>query len=130
MMVKKKEKVLYPELSYRIVGCLFEVYNQLGAGHRESYYQKALAEEFRANGLVFEEQRKINLEYKNKVVGKNYLDFLIEDKVVLELKIGRCFSKNSFRQTQAYLKKTGYKLGIIALFTSKELKFYRVLNDL
>ena len=127
-MNEKETKVIYPELSYKIVGCLFEVYNVVGSGHKEKFYQSALAEEFVSRKIKYEEQVPVSLFYKDKKVGVNYLDFLIEDKIVLELKIGRYFSKRNLIQTLDYLKQTKMKLGIIANFSRDGLKFYRVLN--
>ena len=91
-----KEKLIYPELSYKIVGCLFDVYNNIGPNHREQYYQKAAASEFRRQKIPFIEQISINLKYKNETIGQNFLDFLIDDKIVLELKVGSYFKRKDF----------------------------------
>ena len=91
-----KEKLIYPELSYKIVGCPFDVYNNIGPNHREQYYQKAAASEFRRQKIPFIEQISINLKYKNETIGKNFLDFLIDDKIVLELKVGSYFKRKDF----------------------------------
>lgn len=125
---ENKSKLIYPELSYKIIGCLFEVYNECGGGHRENYYQKALKCEFELKEIKFKEQVMVDLKYKDKTIGKNFLDFLIEDKIILEIKIGEYFSKNNLKQILDYLKLTDLKLGIIANFTNDGLKFYRVLN--
>lgn len=124
----KEEKVIYPELSYKIVGCLFEVYNECGGGHRENYYQKALQQELKLKSIKFKEQVMIDLKYKDRIIGKNFLDFLVEDKVIIEIKVGEYFSKNNLKQILDYLKLTNLKLGIIANFANDGLKFYRVLN--
>ena len=52
----KRDDLIYPELSYKIVGCLFEVFKKLGAGHREKYYQNAIKEEFLKQEIKFKEQ--------------------------------------------------------------------------
>ena len=123
-----KRELIYPELSYQIVGILFEVYNQLGPGHHEKYYQRAIATELKRCNLSFKEQVFIPLYFKKKIIGRQYLDFLIEDKVILEIKKGDRFSKRNIEQISEYLKVSGLKLGILANFGSKELKFKRVVN--
>jgi GxxExxY protein len=127
-MEAKDEKVIYPELSYKIVGCLFEVYNELGSNHREKYYQSAVEQELINAGIGYNKELKADLRYKNKIVGKNYFDFLIDDKIVLEIKVGSYFKKKDFEQVLDYLKTSGYKLGIVGLFKKDEVKFFRILN--
>lgn len=124
----KDNKIIYPELSYKIVGCLFEVYRNIGGNHRELYYQKAVKEEFEEQKINFNEQVYSPLKYKGSQIGKYFFDFLIEDKVVLELKKGSVFQKQNIEQVLSYLKTSNLKLGIIANFTRDGVKFYRVLN--
>jgi len=123
-----KKGLIYPELSYQIIGILFEAYNQLGPGYHEKYYQKAIAAELKRCNLDFKEQVFIPLRFKKKTIGRQYLDFLIENKVVLEIKKGDRFSRRNIEQVLNYLKATGLKLGILANFGSKDLKFKRIVN--
>jgi GxxExxY protein len=124
----KRKDLIYPELSYQIVGILFEVYNQLGPGYHERYYQKAIATALKDCNLPFRDQVYVPLIYKGKVIGRYYLDFLIDNKIVLEVKKGERFSKRNIDQVHAYLKAKKLKLGIIANFGQKELKFRRIIN--
>ena len=123
-----KIKLIYPELSYKIVGCLFEVYNNIGPNHREQYYQKAIIREFTQQKIPFKSQLPVALVYKCEKVGNNFLDFLIDGKIVLEIKVGTRFLKKDFIQVLDYLKSTGLQLGIIAIFTPDGVKFQRILN--
>jgi len=123
-----KKDLIYPELSYQIVGILFEVYNQLGPGYPEKYYQKAVANELERCGLVFKEQVFVPLRFKEKTIGRQYLDFLIEDKIVLEIKKGARFSKRNIEQVLTYLRAIRLNLGIIANFGPNELRFKRIVN--
>ena len=66
--------------------------------------------------------------FNGKIIGTNYLDFLIENKMILETKRGNRFSKKHIDQILAYLKAKNLKLGIIANFGSNELKFKRIIN--
>ena len=127
-MSVKREKVIYKDLSYRIVGILFEVYNELGYGYQEKYYQRAIENSLKGNNIKFESQAAFKIRYKGKGIGRYFLDFLIEDKIVLEIKKGKHFSKNNLEQIKGYLKVTNKKLAILANFTPDGVKFYRMLN--
>jgi len=122
------DKVIYPNLSYEIVGILFDVWNTVGYGHKESFYQKAIAKNFEDRNIPFKEQVGVRLKYRSREIGIYFLDFLIEDKIILEIKKREYFSKKDIDQVYAYLKATKLKLGIIAHFTKSGVKFRRVLN--
>lgn len=121
-------KIIYPELSYRIIGIVFEVFNDLGYGYLEKYYQKALEVAFRQAGVNFRAQCPYKILYKNEIIGRNFIDFVIEEIIVLEIKKGDRFSKKYFDQVNSYLKVTGIKLAILVHFTSDGVKFKRILN--
>jgi GxxExxY protein len=122
------EKCIYPELSYKIVGCLYEVFNLLGPNRREKFYQRALAKEFDKNKIAYKEQIVYNVSYKSEIIGKDILDFLVEDVIIVELKSKLHFSKSHFIQITEYLKNSKLKLGILVNFTDDGVKFRRVLN--
>jgi len=121
-------KLIYSDLSYKILGMLFEAWNDIGFGHKESFYQKAVAINLENASLKFEEQLPVNIKYKGKKIGIYYFDYLIEDKIVLELKVRNYFSKKDIEQLYSYLKARDLKLGIIAHFTRADVKFKRIVN--
>ena len=127
--ITNKEKVIYPELSYLLMGILFEVHNKLGTKYQEKHYQKAVSVALKANGLQLQEQKPIKLVYKDAPIGIYYMDFLIEDKIILEIKRKEYFSKNNIQQVYGYLKTAGLRLGILANLTSKGLQFKRIVNE-
>jgi GxxExxY protein len=122
------EKIIYPELSFKIVGILFEVYNELGGSYQEKYYQRAIAAALNKNKVVFKEQFPIELKFQEEKIGKYYLDFIIEGKIVLEIKKGNYYSRTNIQQVYCYLKSSGSKLGILANFTPSGVKFKRIVN--
>ena len=129
MLGNKKEKlVIYPELSYKIVGCLFNVWNDIGFGHKEKFYQNAIAIGLTDKNIDFEKEKSVKVKYKGENLGVYYLDFLIDNKIVLEIKVRNYFSKQDIDQLYKYLQATDLKLGIIAHFTKGGVKFKRVLN--
>lgn len=121
-------ELIYPELSYEILGSLFCVYNQIGYGHKEAIYQKALAKELSARKIKYIEQVLSKLKYKDEEVGKYFFDFLVDDKIVIELKVREHFSKKDIEQLYSYLRSGDIRLGIIAHFTSFGVRYKRVVN--
>lgn len=124
----RRGDLLFPELSYRIVGILFSVFNELGYGYRERFYQRAIAQELNNTGLLYKEQLRHPVFFNGKKIGVHIFDFLIENKIVLELKQGDYFSKNDIAQAHSYLKGSNLQLAILARFTRRGLKFKRIVN--
>ncbi|EKD58655.1 MAG: hypothetical protein ACD_56C00077G0006 [uncultured bacterium] len=122
------DKVIYKELSYEVVGCIFEVFKELGYGFKERYYEEAIAREFSKRGINHKRQIQYKLKYKDEFIGLHQFDFLVEDKIIVELKRGDYYSKNNMTQVIQYLKTSNLKLAIIANITSNGVKFKRVLN--
>jgi GxxExxY protein len=128
MAVLVRKDLLYPELSYKLVGVLFEVSNKLGHKYEERYFQKATASFLSDAKIQFKEQVAVKLTIGNKEIAKGIIDFLIEDTVILEIKRGDRFLKGNIDQVNSYLQITGLQLGILANFTSRGLQFKRILN--
>ena len=123
-----KADLLHPELSYKIVGCAFETYNEIGAGHKEKVFQRAFGICLGNAGLQVKEQLPYPVEFKESIVGKNFFDFLINNQIVVEIKTSDRFTKAHFEQLQNYLIVSKLKLGILVSFGRSEVKFKRVLN--
>ena len=126
--VVRRKDLVYPELSYEIVGWAFEVFDELGPGHSEKSYQRALAIALRAKDLQFKEQVYYKLKFRDEIVGRGYLDFLVDEKVILELKKDVNFSKTHMEQVLNYIKLSKLKLGILLNFTKEGVKFKRIVN--
>ena len=105
-------EIIYPDLSYRIVGLLFEAQNGLGAGLREQDYQKAVSQVLKKTKVPFEEQKYIVLKIKNLNIKRLYVDFVIDNKIALEIKAQERFLKTNIEQILTYLKAGNLKLGI------------------
>ncbi len=124
----RREDLIYPALSYKIVGCAFDVHNELGGGHHEKYYQRALAEALRNHNLIFKEQVYYSLKYHGKIVGKGFVDFIVNDKIIVEIKKGDRYSKRHIDQVLEYLKLNDFKLAILVNFGSDKVSFTRIVN--
>ncbi len=116
------------DLSYKIVGILFGVYNSLGGGYQEKYYQRAITQELKRQGIKFKEQLAIPLDFGGHSIGRYFLDFLIEDRIVLEVKAASRFYPRDVKQLLAYLKRADIELGILANFSRNNLQLKRVLR--
>lgn len=80
------------------------------------------------NKINFKYQLQIPVKIRNTIVCKRYLDFLIDDKVIVEVKVGNRSSGRDFNQIKEYLTISGYKLGLLVLFRDKDVKIYRIAN--
>ena len=118
-------KILYKELSYRVVGCFYKVYNTLGPGHKESIYQKALKIEFGKQNIKYVSKKRLSIEYAGKEVGIYEPDFIIEDKIIVEIKSVLYMSKVYELQLYYYLKGSKYKLGYIINFGADKVDIRR-----
>lgn len=121
--------IVLPELSYKIMGALFTVHTELGPSLLEKYYQRAVAKELALQGLSFRKEAPVALVYKTECIGKYFLDFIVEDKVILETKAQIAYNPKFFKQTLAYLKETGLPLAILVNFRRPRLEYKRIINN-
>lgn len=126
-MPTNKTNIIYPDLSYKIMGTIFKVHSELGPGFLESIYEKALIIELSENSLKVETQKPINIFYKKKKIGTHRLDIVVENKVVIELKAVERFSIHHKAQLTSYLKASKYKLGILVNFSKSKVEYKRVI---
>lgn len=122
---KKVNDFLYENLSYKILGCAFRVYNTLGFGHKENVYQEALAADFRKIGINFEKEKVLPVLYNGEKVGTYKPDFIVEDKIIIEIKAVLFMPKDYETQLTYYLKGTKHKLGFLINFGGKKLDIPR-----
>jgi len=119
------------ELTFKVRGAIFEVYNILGPGLLESTYEAALAYEFDNLGLEYKTQVSINVLYKGKDLGLGFrMDMLIEDMLVLELKSVDLLTDIHKKQLNTYLKLANKPLGLLINFNTKNLNtnIIRIVN--
>lgn len=122
-------EIVQKELSFKIVGILFSVHNQLGNRYQEKYYQRAIEEALKENKILFKKELAVDLKYNTKKIGKYFLDFLIENSIVLEIKTVDQLNPRDFRQVLAYLVANNIQLGILANFRPDRLSYRRILNS-
>ncbi|MBU0694435.1 MAG: GxxExxY protein [Candidatus Omnitrophica bacterium] len=116
---------LYKDLTYKVIGVLYEVHNELGPVHKENIYHKAVAIELKNRNINFEEEKSLPVKYKDRKIGAYRPDFIIESKVILELKSVPMITKVMFDQIFYYVKGTNYKLVLLANFGTSKLTIKR-----
>lgn len=118
---------LYEQLTYEIINTAFEVHNTLGCGFLEKVYERALGYEFKKRGLKFAAQKETKVYYKGQEAGVYYADLVVEDKVILELKIVEKIAGIHEAQLLNYLKASGYRVGLIFNFAKPKLEYKRLI---
>jgi GxxExxY protein len=120
--------ILYKELSYAIVGAAMEVHRILGPGFLEAVYQTALTHELKLRGIPYEEQKYLPVSYKGILVGDYIADFVIDGKIIVEIKAISAFNLNHEAQALNYLAATGFRLALLLNFGSKSLQQKRMVK--
>lgn len=117
----QKQALFYEELSYKINGILFAAHNEIGCYAKEKQYGDVVERLLRAADIPFKREVPVGNS-------RNILDFVVEGKIVLELKAKRIITKEDYYQTQRYLQETGLKLGILVNFRDKYIKPKRIIR--
>ncbi|NOY99106.1 MAG: GxxExxY protein [Chloroflexi bacterium] len=121
-------KVLYSDLSYRVMEAVFEVHNQLGPGFTEKIYERALVFELEKRAIPFEKQKIIEVVYKGQSLGTYHLDLVVDNKIILELKAVAGLNDLFKQQLLSYLRATNIRLGVLINFGSQRVEYVRIVN--
>ena len=120
--------IIYKHESYAIVGALFEVYNNLGSGFSEIVYKDALEYELKNRKIPFTREKEYSVSYKDIVLShKFYADFVIQDKIILEIKAVEDIHDKFISQCINYLKVSNCRLAILANFHKDLLDHRRIV---
>ncbi len=123
-------KTAIDELTHRIIGCAMTVHNTMGNGFLEVIYQRSLAIEMEMQGVNFAREREIEIYYKGIKVGKRRVDFLVEEKVLVELKALIKMEDVHLCQGLNYLEAFKLDAGLLINFGAKRLEFKRLFNKI
>ncbi len=123
------ERYKYSELTSKVIGCAIEVHEILGNGFQELIYQRALAIEMESQGIGFAREFEIPIYYKDTEIGARSVDFLIENKVMLELKAVIKLEDVHLAQAINYLEAYKLEVGLLINFGSRSLEFKRVMKS-
>ena len=117
--------MLYSELTERIIGCAFDVSNELGAGFLEAVYESALAIALEDRGIAVQRQAPIEVYFRGRSVGVFYADLLVAGKVIVELKAVPKAAPQHEAQIINYLAATGIEVGMLINFGNPKLQYRR-----
>ena len=120
--------ILYKDESYSIIGALFEVYNHIGSGFSEIVYKDALEYEFRSRNIKYNREKEYAVQYKDHILPhKFYADFVVYDKIILEIKAVDNLHDKHLSQCLNYLKVSSCRLAILANFHKDLLDHRRII---
>jgi GxxExxY protein len=131
MLIKyNKSKLIYEDLTYKINGVLFAVHNELDRFCNEKQYSDAIESFLRKLNINYEREKILPPSFEGELSGRNKIDFLIENKIILEVKTKRIITREDYYQAKRYLAALNKKLAIIVNFRQKYLKPRRILNSM
>jgi len=117
-------------ITQKIIGCAYKVYNTLGFGYLESVYEKSLLIELRNSGLQAQSQVPVKVRYQGVIVGDFYADILVNDEIIIELKSIKKLSKIHEAQLVNYLVATGKDIGLLINFSQEQVEVKRKVRVL
>jgi GxxExxY protein len=123
-MIMREDNLIHSELTEKIIGCVYAVYNALGHGFLEKVYENALVIKLKQLGLDVIQQSPVKVYFEGQLVGDYIADLLIDGKVIVEIKAVMSLTGAHEVQLVNYLKATGIRVGLIVNFGEK-LKIVR-----
>ena len=113
-------------LTHRIIEAIIRVHSILGPGFLESIYQRALSIELARQGIPTETEREITITYEGRPVGRHRLDFVVDGRVIVELKTVEELSKAHYAQVRSYLRATGLPVALLVNFSKEKADYRRI----
>jgi len=125
----REEQFEDSEITRTIIGCAMKVHSHLGCGFFENIYQKSLQIELKRVGVRFTREVEMPIYYQTEVVGSRRVDFLVEEKIPVELKAVSVLEAQHLAQAKNYLEAYKLRVGLLINFGSKSLEFKRLINS-
>ena len=123
-------EIIYKDLSYRLNGIFYSVYNILGPVYSEKQYQDVLEIRFKEGNISYEREKDLFFNFQSNRISGNVVDFIVENKIAIDIKAKKYITKKDFRQMLRYLKAGGYRLGLIINFgTPNKVTIKRIINS-
>lgn len=124
-----KSNIIYPDLSYKINGILFKIHNELGKYCNEKQYCDSIEAHLKELKIEYEREKILPISFEGESKGRNKIDFLVENKIILEIKAKRITSREDYYQARRYLSTLNKKICFIVNFHSEYIKPKRILNS-
>lgn len=123
--IEPRTELKHEAITKAVIGCAFEVINELGAGFLESVYERALLLALRQKGLSVVAQHPVTVMFRGECVGDFYADLFVEEKVIVELKAVKAIAPEHQAQIINYLNATGIEVGLLINFGNPRLEYKR-----
>ncbi len=127
-MKADKSGLIAKELTEQVIGVFYSVYNELQHGFVESVYENALAFALREDGFYVEQQAPLSVSFRGRIVGEFRADLVVEERLLVELKVASKLNEAHEAQLLNYLKTTGFQVGLLLNFGPKAQIKRRVFN--
>jgi len=126
--ITDKTQFIYKDLTFKLIGLAYEVFNSLGSDMKEASYKKAYALLLDKEEIKYSKEHHYPLKIRDQEFAKRFFDFLIDDKIIVEFKNGSKAYLDTYKQLLEYLRVSNYKLGLIIRFTVNGVKVKRIPN--
>lgn len=123
------EAYKYSDITAKVIGCAMKVHQKMRNGYQELIYQRCLIIELNKEGIGFKQEMELPIFYDGIEVGKRRVDFLIENKVVVEIKAVTELTDAYLAQALNYLEALNLEIGLLINFGSKSLEVKRIINN-
>ncbi len=120
--------MLYEQLTHKIIGCAMKVHSAIGNGFQEVIYQRALAIEFRYEGVEFTREHEMQIYYRDEEIGTRRVDFFVEQNIMVEIKAISHLEEAHLAQAMNYLQAYNLPVGLLINFGARSMEFKRVYN--
>ncbi|MDF1612367.1 GxxExxY protein [Stygiobacter electus] len=121
-------QIIYKEEAFKIIGCCLEVHKELGKGFNEVIYKDALEIEFQIKDIEYKREKEYDIAYKGHILPrKYYADFVLMDKIILEIKAIEMLTDSNIKQILNYLAASKLRLGLLVNFGEDSLKYKRII---
>ncbi|MEW6005844.1 MAG: GxxExxY protein [Stygiobacter sp.] len=121
-------QIIYKEEAFKIIGCCLEVHKELGKGFNEVIYKDALEIEFQIKDIEYKREKEYDIAYKGHILPrKYYADFVLMDKIILEIKAIEMLTDSNIKQILNYLATSKLRLGLLVNFGEDSLKYKRII---
>lgn len=123
-------EIIYKELCYKLNGIFYSIYNVLGSIHSEKQYQDVLEIKLKRDSMHYEREKDLFFNFQDGKIGGNKVDFVIENKIAVDIKAKKYITRKDYKQMLRYLKAGSYRLGLIVNFgSSNETTIRRIINS-
>lgn len=123
------DRIIFKDLSYQINGVLFDIHNELGSYCNEQQYCDAIEKQLQHKKIKYEREKVLPPSFEGEE-NRNKIDFLIDNKIVLEIKTKRLITREDYYQVRRYLQALKQKLGILVNFRDRYLRPKRIINSM